>query len=54
MKQLLTLFLLLAGLLAQPLYAGLTPAGLTPAGMTTVMAEAGESKPEEEEEPDCE
>lgn len=49
MKQLLTFFLLLAGLLAQPLYADLTPAG-----NTVVMAnEGGEGKPEEEE-PDCE
>lgn len=50
MKQLLTLFLLLAGLLAQPLYAGLTPAGIG-----TVMAEGGgDGTSEEEEEPDCE
>lgn len=50
MKQLLTLFLLLAGLLAQPLYAGLTPAGIG-----TVMADGGgDGTSEEEEEPDCE
>ena len=52
MKLLLTLFTLLAGLVSQPLYAGIQPLAAD-----TVMAEesAGDGgKPPTEEEPDCE
>ncbi|HSG11631.1 MAG TPA: hypothetical protein VLB10_07800 [Gammaproteobacteria bacterium] len=52
MKLLLTLFALLAGLVSQPLFAGIQPL----AADTVMAQEAGGDggKPPTEEEPDCE